>query len=1706
MQGNKHISTGLAIAACALSLAASGDNDWQVTGSTEWSNSANWSHSLDDTSNELRFRAGSSVLDSDVTVTFADAYEYPNHLKFENISTLDGSGLVTFRGNTDESGLSITSGRNIYVGGYGSGGYPGNVEFAKGSYSMDNALLVQHGCATISGASLYCGGNLHLGYGDATETALNIFGGSVSCNRFYIGDKAGNKATCVMTNGTLTSSATGNTAAYIGQNGQGEFFFYGGKADFNGEFQIGKENGSSGLFVITNGEFSVASYTCIGYGNGSGKFIMDGGTFTDRGGVFIVGQGSNASATGECIVSNGVLNVQSMYISENNTRGTLTVEGGEVNVNGTVLLIRYAKSQTATVNLNGGVLSTERFDLGGGSGNSAVINFNGGTLKGVRSTSNAFIPNLGRLTVKLGEKGAIFDTAGFDLTVADTLDNADGLDHNAPIAKKGLGTLTISSSLDLDRTFKFVINGDVGPIALTSPLIAEGGKIAVEVTANNAPVGTPCALLTGLNTTWTLADNFDTLPTTDADGFYTYDWDLSGGTLSVTLGYTNKAAVTARNNNGSWDYYDANDTLIVDAPVVTASTVYYGTGTINADCDWSDLKITIPDGGALDLDGHNLKLGTYNAGSGAVITNSKAADGETSNLSVLTLGANGGVMYGNANVKFTGNLKVSLSGAADATDFGTSQVHEHTGGWLFEGNNKSIKFSPDCMGPGPLVLNGNGGFVPANQNTGDIELYVYGAGNVVKSNRNIAWNGFFKNARWHGDGEIIIDIDAAGNANNGGGIPEIGANPKADFADFRGTLKIKTNNSDSLGLFLWTEQAQTKSMASGRIVLGERGVLYHRDGNSWFSIGDLSTEGSKYDAGKKISVFTTWGAYGTANWEVGALNLDSTFAGQIADSGTTNIRKVGDGTWTLNAECYNKGTFEVNGGNLRFMRNASNANLGFTVNNGGTLSGAGTIAGGVTVNNGGILAPGDGTSGTLTIGSLAFAGTPVLSYTLAADATGSLLVSGSGTVSLDGVNIAFSNADIAQTLGAATVDRFTLITAESFSGTPSASVALPAGWEFSVEELPAGRHALVLKSTLAASYYVWTGAANDGNCANAANWAVYASNGTLLAPAVPSNADLPMIISGTLDADLSSLTAMSGARVIVRGPSAALGTDVDLSGYNVVFEDGASLDLAGHTLTLADYAGGSETAGAVTSSVSGGRLNAGAHTGLMEFTGAGNTYVYNGNHVWTGNGSNGDWNTASNWSPAVVPLETGTVTFVGNADIVSGTVNVSAMSIASGASVSFGSLVTFSCVNVVNDGTLTFGCTVAAPGPDITGSGSLVVTEGGSVTLGSTHHLRQPLHVEQGGEFAVTYSRGGSATLTQPVTGQGTFAILDRVYVATTTTFNNFAGVIDLRSGSQLNVTLDGEYTRLGTASIKMQGGSIYLDNKNGAYCSNPFEIHGTGNLIWSVQANMFISGPFTGDGEVTMRTDGGRGPRPSGDNSQFAGVFTLRNVSTQGDTGFHGANATSAAGKWIIDTDNNNRVVDFADAQNETFHVGELYQSVASTSLRVTKTGTGIVVGERSGGESVINGHFTGNAFSFTKLGADSWLTLGQGFAAVAGSTFNFSAGGICFNLPAGETEPTSLIDHTVTFDPSVKIRVAMTQAQFAALDLNEEYLVAKLPTNPRYKPETELLVDGTVLNTPAAAKWGVRFKSFPAVGETPEYIGAVLRRKSSGLMIIFK
>ena len=430
-----------------------------------------------------------------------------------------------------------------------------------------------------------------------------------------------------------------------------------------------------------------------------------------------------------------------------------------------------------------------------------------------------------------------------------------------------------------------------------------------------------------------------------------------------------------------------------------------------------------------------------------------------------------------------------------------------------------------------------------------------------------------------------------------------------------------------------------------------------------------------------------------------------------------------------------------------------------------------------------------------------------------------------------------------------------------------------------------------------------------------------------------------------------------------------------------------------------------------------------------------------------------------------------------------------------------------------NNGTLILAGTVSAHSLTIGGTGRIVVENGAVVTIGAEH--AQPTEIELGGTMKLSKQQ----EIVAPFSGYGTLSLSGGSFSVWSATpfgsFNDgaFKGVLELCA----DVRLEDHNGGLGSALVRMKGASLRFGNDNdaGTYCSNDFEIfEGTTNTVYANKANMFMNGRLKGSGTVLFKTDNQRGPRLCGDVSQFEGVCTIGigKIQNSVDSGFFSSATGSENATWILSANGtewygalgSNSTYAMGEGNSTIMKFGALQQTGANAYMTPRGNNMTMEIGNLQFGESVLNGKFAYRACTFRKLGATSWLTLGQGFAAVAGSTFNFSAGGICFNLPAGETEPTSLINHTVTFDPSVKIRVAMTQAQYEALDLDEEYLVAKLPTNPGYKPETELLVDGTVLDTAAAARWCVRFKSFPAVGETPAYVGAVLCRRPAGLMII--
>jgi autotransporter-associated beta strand protein len=158
----------------------------------------------------------------------------------------------------------------------------------------------------------------------------------------------------------------------------------------------------------------------------------------------------------------------------------------------------------------------------------------------------------------------------------------------------------------------------------------------------------------------------------------------------------------------------------------------------------------------------------------------------------------------------------------------------------------------------------------------------------------------------------------------------------------------------------------------------------------------------------------------SANWEIGAKNIDSQFNGVIASNLLT---KVGTGSLILtNANTYT-GVTNVNGGKL-VVNNTTGAGAGtgaLTINNGGTLSGTGILSNTISVASGGTLAPGYPLLGTLTVSKAVTmqAGstheTDVYADTNTSDvlATGANVITLNGTlkvVNRSGVNFAAGNS------------------------------------------------------------------------------------------------------------------------------------------------------------------------------------------------------------------------------------------------------------------------------------------------------------------------------------------------------------------------------------------------------------------------------------------------------------------------------------------------------------------------------------------------------------------------------------------------------------------------------------------------------------------------------------------------------------------------
>ncbi len=180
-----------------------------------------------------------------------------------------------------------------------------------------------------------------------------------------------------------------------------------------------------------------------------------------------------------------------------------------------------------------------------------------------------------------------------------------------------------------------------------------------------------------------------------------------------------------------------------------------------------------------------------------------------------------------------------------------------------------------------------------------------------------------------------------------------------DWSAFDGVIEVTVGSGFSTGDFRINND---KGYAGAALILTNGVNLY-----TVYAAGQTVDIG---ELGGSSGAFIGNGSQAASNptWRIGARNTTNTFAGVIADAGSSSLVKVGTGALELSgANTYSGGTIISNG--ILFVANLSGSGTGsgtVLVDSGGTLGGTGIVGGGTVVQSGGALSPGMNGIGTLT--------------------------------------------------------------------------------------------------------------------------------------------------------------------------------------------------------------------------------------------------------------------------------------------------------------------------------------------------------------------------------------------------------------------------------------------------------------------------------------------------------------------------------------------------------------------------------------------------------------------------------------------------------------------------------------------------------------------------------------------------------------------
>jgi fibronectin-binding autotransporter adhesin len=568
--------------------------------------------------------AGTATL----TKTGAGAWELQGANTYTGVTTVR-EGTLTLSG--PRVGTAASGQINISD----AAGLSATLNIVDGTYALSSAMNVGNAPTT-----------------PATGT-VNQTGGAIvfsgTGNQLLVGQgTVGNQGIYNLSGGSLTTTVSATRGVMIGVNGGGT-----STGTFNlsgtGVLNMNTTGGANGNAILQIGRSDAVASNC------TANFNQTGGTANI--GILTMGGGATSGSTG--VVSN------------------LTLTGGYFWANSFTLLAAGA-TNTSTINIGGTALvHLPAFPTVRGSGSTATLNFDGGTLRPTVS-STAYLSGLTNAFIKAG--GARFDTNGNDITVAQRL-LTDATSLGGGLTKEGFGTLTLTgSNTYTGRVYvnggTLAINADaalgaVPAVATPDQLVLGGGTLQATadtiLSANRGimlPVNAIGRLSTATGTTLVVNGVI-------ASGAGT-------GTVNLAVGSLNSGTVVLNGANtftGTTDLYGGT-TVLGSVSALGGSAVNVWSGA-NLDLNYlnpAGLAITLAGGSLLKTSGYagfvtfqattldSAALSFAGSGTKVAILAGQSADltGEARDIEF-----NGGTLTGLSS--FTGTLIVKSTLDASAT-------------------------------------------------------------------------------------------------------------------------------------------------------------------------------------------------------------------------------------------------------------------------------------------------------------------------------------------------------------------------------------------------------------------------------------------------------------------------------------------------------------------------------------------------------------------------------------------------------------------------------------------------------------------------------------------------------------------------------------------------------------------------------------------------------------------------------------------------------------------------------------------------------------------------------------------------------------------------------------------------------------------------------------------------------------------------------